>query len=90
MSASAVGQWENGITTPRRETVFALEDLFECPGELATLLGYGRPVTNGTRRAPAKAARSEDRLENLEVRLDRLEAKVDQLLDRYPPAEGSR
>ena len=87
VSASAVGQWEKGVTTPTADKVFALEDYFVVPGELAALLGFGRP---GPVSAPRPGAPVEDRLRSLEVRLGRLEGKLDQVLDRFRAAEGSQ
>src|SRR6266540_2224573 len=41
---SAVTQWERGITTPKIEHVFAVEQALGLPsGALARLLGYGPP-----------------------------------------------
>ena len=98
VTASAVGQWEKGTTTPLPDRVFVLEDVLGANlGELAALLGYGRPdVQRGRldgRLDPHGATRSmprRDRLSNVEVRLARLEEKVDEVLERLPPVEGPR
>lgn len=78
VSASAVGQWEIGATSPGHDKAVALEDLFGCPDELAGLLGYA------SRAEPARSGTSDaDRLRAVEFRLGRLEQKMDEILDRF-------
>lgn len=97
VSASAVGQWEKGTTTPLPDRVFVLEDVLGANrGELAAILGYARPEGPPAQldgrldlRGGARSRRG-DRLSEVELRLARLEAKVDELLERLPPVEGSR
>lgn len=81
VSASAVGQWENGVTAPTLEKVFALEDLFSTPGELAALLGYGRPSAKSARGEPAASADLPDKIQRLSPRDRRaIERMVDEML----------
>lgn len=77
VSGEAVRQWEQGVNTPRRDQVAALEGLYGVPGELADLLGY-RPADPGLA----------DRLSALEDRMDEMAAAFIELRDEF--AESRR
>ena len=75
-----MGQWEKGITAPTRENVFALEDFFGVPGQLTSLLGYGRPPSSEG-ASPAGSSDLPDKIERLSDRDRRaIERLVDEML----------